>query len=372
MFNRNGIKALMERYGGDATRVADYLESRLILEAGNHRRITVEEFSLREIAEGLGGNMAPDTQMFSESVTASQFQTLVGVLLSTIAMKAYNAATTIADKLVTKFPSTLESDKIPGGALTGNLESIGENKPYPHTSDISEKYVTIGHDKRGLILDITDEAVRFDRTGIVMREATRLGTRMALDRETRIIKTILDITSFKAWRPSGSQTDVFQNAQGDGVHDLDNLVTNKLENFTDVEAAHLLLKLMQDDNGDYIRVEPKILLVPEALTLTATRIIKNVVMPGGANMERNPFADRFEIVSSPLLDAQSPVEWYLGDFKEQFLEKVVIAPQVMTRRMGDNNDDAWNTDVVASYKVRYDTMPGATDYRFVVKSSGTV
>ena len=110
--------------------------------------------------------------------------------------------------------------------------------------------------------------------------------------------------------------------------------------------------------------------LPVTLEITAIRIINNEVLAGGTNNERNPMANKFKILSHPLLDDQSTTAWYLGDFKKNFREKVIIPPQVLTRRMGDNNEDAWRKDIVASVKVRYDSQVGAVDYRYVGKSTG--
>jgi hypothetical protein len=373
IFNRKQIREAYGKAEKDATLMAREIDRRLQLKEDDAEHLRPDNFSLKEIAEGLGGNTMPgsDEAIFSEAVTASQFSTLVGTLLSTQVMKAYNEAAKVADQLVTKFQSTQEVDRVPGAYLTGTLEDVSEGAEYPHTADVEEKYVTIGHGKRGLILDVTDEAVRFDRTGLVMDRATQLGRRMARDRESRIISVIQDLAGYSAWYPSGSTSALYANAAGAGnTHAYDNLVTDVLADYTDLNALYLLLRLMKDENADPINVMPTTLLVPVTLEITATRIINNEVLPGGTNNERNPFANRFGIISTPDLDNESTTAWYLGDFKSAFKEKVVIPPQVMRRRYGDNNEDAWRRDIVASFKVRYDSQVRAVDYVYVGKSTG--
>lgn len=372
MLNRHNVKRFLESYSGNADAAAKEIKRQLNLKEGDKDRLTVEQFSLRELAEGCGIDTSGGECTISEAVTASQFSILVGTLLSTKVMQAYEAAAKVGDLLVSPFNSSLETDTIPGAYLTGDMEDLGENQPYPHLADVAEKSVTMGHGKRGLILDITDEAVRFDRTGLIMKRATDMGEIMALNRETKIMNTIQDITGAKAWRPSGTQADLYQNAQGDGIHDLDNLTTDALADYTDINALYTLLRLMQNDDGKYINVVPKVLLVPVTLEVIAKRVIKNTVLAGAANQEMNPFANQFDILSSPLLDAQSTIIWYLGDFKRQFLEKIVIPMEVRRRSMSDGNDDGWERDILASYKIRYDTSVGAIDYRFVGKSTGAV
>ena len=131
---------------------------------------------------------------------------------------------------------------------------------------------------------------------------------------------------------------------------------------------------MKDDAGDPITIRPKILLVPRALGPTALRAINNQMMPNtsastvGFN-EENPYYKAFKVLVSSYIDAVSNNDWYLGDFKRQFVEKVVFPLQVLTRT-DEQNDLAWERDLVAQYKVRRASKFGATDYRFVVKSTG--
>lgn len=373
ILNRHAIRGMWEACHHDANLMCEQIKARFHLDEGEDKALRPANFNLRQLAEGMGANVDPasDGPLFQEAVTASQFNTIVGTLLSKVVMDAYEPYTKIVDELVTKFTSVLETDKIPGTYLTGDLDDVHEHGEYPHLADIAEKYVEIGHQKRGLILDITDEAVRFDRTNTIMDRANQMGERMGRDREERIMSVIQDITGFKAWYPSGTETDLYQNAQGAGdAHEYDNLVADVLSDYTDVNALYLLLRLMKDDNGDNIRIVPKTLLVPVTLEITAIRIINNEVLAGGTNNERNPMANKFKILSHPLLDDQSTTAWYLGDFKKNFREKVIIPPQVLTRRMGDNNEDAWRKDIVASVKVRYDSKVGAVDYRYVGKSTG--
>lgn len=372
ILNRHKIRMLREACKNNTAVMVSEIEKRLKLDVDDPKHLTPRNFNFGEIAVGLGGDIAhySDTPIFSEAVTASQFSTIVATLLSKIVMDAYTEDSKIGDLLVTKFTSTQETDKVPGGYLEGGLADVNEHGEYPHIGDVQEKYVEIGHQKRGMIIDVTDEAVRFDRTGIVMDRAAQLGRRMARDRELRILNTVQDITSYKAWYPSGSNEDLYADALGSATHTYDNLVTDVLADYTDVSALYNLLRLMKDENADPIRIDPKILLVPVALEITANRIIVNDVLPGGTNNERNPFANRFKVLASQDLDAQSSTAWYLGDFKKQFKEKVVIPPQVARRRYGDNNEDAWRRDIVASYKVRYDCSYGAVDYCYVGKSTG--
>jgi hypothetical protein len=327
---------------------------------GEKPELTPEDFSLREL---------------HEAVDVSTFSIITGSLVSTKVMEAYTAAAKIGDRLVSSFNSGQLIDKVPGVHTTGLLDDITSGGNYPHSGGAAETYVTITGNKRGAILDVDEDAVKFDQTGLILRRASEFGTAAGVDREKRILYTIQDATvggkNYYAWYPSGSRT-VLYSTSTTAPHNNSNLVTNKLVDFTDLEAADLALGSMKDDNDESIDIVAKILLVPRALKVTGLRLINNTVMPGGGNNEANPFNGAVEVIASGLLNDVSTVCWYWGDFQRQYAEKVVYPIQVLSRTMSDNNSDAWERDVIASYKVRHYTQVGAVDHRCVVKSNGTV
>jgi hypothetical protein len=319
---------------------------------------------------------------FCEAVDVTQFPVLTSTLIEKKVIDAFNAFPKIGDQLVTPFQSKLQVSKIPGADLSSNLRDVEPGMPYHHDADIAEKYVQIEGKKRGDILDITEEAIMFDQTGLVMREAARFGEQAAIDREKKILYTIQDATvnnvNYYAYYPSGTRVAIYSGTVA-VTHPYSNLIDHRLQHWTDLDAAKTQFTTMRDARGEPIFVMPQILLVPKALETIAERLIMNALLPaarigqtvpGDSPMEANPFANKYKVLSSPYLDIVSTAYWYLGDFKKQFLEKVVYPIQVLTRK-DTKNDYAWERDIVAQYKIRYYTQPGAVDYKYVVKSRGT-
>lgn len=319
---------------------------------------------------------------FCEAVDVTQFTILTKTLIEKQVMDAFNAFPKIGDQLVTPFQSNLELSRIPGADLKSFMRDIEPGMPYHHDADIEEKWVTIEGKKRGDILDITDEAIRFDQTGLIMRRASQFGERAAIDREKKILYNIQDATvgnvNYYSYRPSGVRVALYSGAVAN-THPYSNLHDHRLQHWTDLDAAKTMFSTMRDAAGEPIFVIPQILLVPMAQETMAERLIKNAMMPasrlgidrpGDSPNEANPFANKYKILSSPYLDVVSTAYWYLGDFKKQFVEKVVYPIQVLTRT-DSKNDYAWERDIKAQYKVRYYSEPGAVDYKYVVKSRGT-
>jgi hypothetical protein len=311
-----------------------------------------------------------------EAVHPSAFPLVTKKLLSKKIMGAYTMADTIGDQLTETFTSNLIIDRIPGFSTGGNIEAVLPGANYQHTGVVEEKWVQIVGQKYGKILDITWEAIKFDQTGQILRRAGMIGKDAAIYREKMIMNTIQDIAGYYAWYVGSADAEsvtrtALYSTSTTAPHRTSNQVTNALVNHTDINAAVILLGLMVDEKGDPIVVNPKTLLVPVALEMVARSIYNSTVLIGGANSQPNPFAGKFAPLSSPYLDAQSSIIWYLGDFASQFVWKEVIPLQVLTRK-DEKNEPAWERDVVAQYKVRFYGDCKATDYCHVVKSTGAV
>ena len=364
------LKSLHEQCHGNAETMAEALRLRMDADwckAKGKPLLKPEDWSIKELYD------------FCEAVDVTQFPVLTATLIEKKVMAGYEDAKMILDQLVTPFNSSLQISKIPGAYSEGTLHDIEPGDPYQHDGDVTEKYVQIEGKKRGSILDVTMEAIKFDQTGLILMRADKFGRHASIDREKRGLYTILDITTggvnYYAWYPSGTRTALYAGATAGGAHAQSNLIAHALQNWTDIDAGYSQLGLMQDDNGDPIFNTAKILLVPLGKETTAKRLISNTLMPasrstGDSALEANPWANRFTVLSSPLLDAISATQWYMGDFKKQFVEKIVMPLEVLTRK-DNKNDPAWERDIVAQYKIRHYTQVGALDYRHVIKSLGT-
>lgn len=327
-----------------------------------------------------GPQMRPEDFSFLEifeAVPPSAFPILTGKVLSNKVMQAYQTAPTIHENLVETLPSKMQIDRIPGAGRTGSLKQVNPGQNYQHTGFVEEKWVQVEGAKYGEILDLTEEIIMFDQVGLVLRRAGQIGEDAKMFKERQIVNGVQDIAGYKCWYPNNTaetvaNADLYQNAQGAGdVHEYDNLVTNALTDIDDIDDARYLLSMAKDDKGDPIVVNPRQLLVPAKLELLAHRLINGPTIKGQYNHEKNPFQGAFQVIASPLLDVNSVTAWYLGDFKRQFVWKEVIPIQVLTRT-DTKNDAAWERDIKAQYKIRLYGTCGATDYRHVVKSDGTV
>ncbi|MBS3741523.1 MAG: hypothetical protein KGY74_05330 [Candidatus Cloacimonetes bacterium] len=346
---------------------------KLIENAGSNDILRAQNFNkkINDLVENNKLNRSDiSIRDLDEAVNTTIFSIIMGNLLSKEFFATFEKESGIGLELISKLPSNLKTDEIPGVFTESSIKEVTEGEGYHHTGMIKERYVKVGAVKYGEILDITEESIRNDQTGLILLEARNYGETLAQHLEEHIMKVIQDATS--AWYPSGTQTTLYSNTAS-GAHFKDNLITNALEDYTDLDAAKILIGKMtvSANNDSPINVRPNVLLVPLALETKAQRLIGSSSLPGAANDEANPYKNRYDVKSSVYLDSQSATAWYLGNFKKQYVYKEVIPPQLLVRN-DEKNPAAWERDVKYQFKIRYKGKAAARDFRAVVKSDGSV
>lgn len=64
---------------------------------------------------------------------------------------------------------------------------------------------------------------------------------------------------------------------------------------------------------DILNIEPKYLVTPSAIKNTAAAVVKSIADPANTNSNvHNPFTNALELITEPLLDANSTTAWYLA------------------------------------------------------------
>jgi hypothetical protein len=320
------------------------------------------------------------------------FQTITGALISRRVIDAYNQTDGfIGDQLVTVEPSAVKNEKIAGFTALQGPKEVLEGMPYEEAS-FGDKYVTTVESKKGRILSITEEAIHFDQTGELLRRAARIGEATRLEREKTIVRGVVDAdyaaSTSGVYRPNGTLEPLYPtNGSNYNYVGAGNTASGSpynaavaLEDWTDIDFIRRYhATQVKDDRhgpetGEPIVWMPRILLVPKAKELTALRIVTatSIIMATGDDTQRtefrNPFGGVYTVLASPFLDALSADDWYLGDFRRQFIWKEIWPVQVF--RQTRDGDADFDRDVVARYKVRYYGGINALDEKYVVKVDG--
>lgn len=333
----------------------------------------------RELVESFNPNNLTQINLMeaADVVSTTHFANITGQIVYSRVLDSFDDPQFLGERLTEKINSEFESEKIPGiGGIGDAAESIGEGNPYPNAG-MSERWIdTPRTTKHGLIVEVTKEAVFYDRTGLVLRRAGEVGRWLGLKKEKRILDTVLGITT--SYRVNGGAAQAtYGDTHTNGTFD-NLLASTALVDWTDVEAALLLFDAMTDPNtGEPIDVVPNQIIVPSALKMTAARILSATQVRYGApgsttNVTQtdspNPLANQnFEVLSSQYVKdrTSSDTTWYIGDFKRAFAY-IENWPLVVVQAP-DNNEAEFTRDVVARFKASEKGEPAVLEPRRAAK-----
>ncbi|MBW3600566.1 MAG: Mu-like prophage major head subunit gpT family protein, partial [Planctomycetes bacterium] len=292
-------RQLKRFYDLDPRRTCDEL-----LEGVQQGHLRVEELSLRGLFEALVEDGRKLVQLLDPrqsggtslveaagAVDTSAFSNITGQIVYSKALESFRDPAFLWPQLVETVPTQLSGEKIPGiGRIGDQAETIGEGQPYP-LAGLSEEYVeTPETAKRGFIVPVTKEAIFFDRTGLVLRRAAEVARWLGVNKEKRVLDVVLGVEN--PYKRNGVENDTYLSS-GDWVNIK---ATNALEDWTDIEAAELLLDGMSDPNtGEPIAIMPDTLIVPTALKHTARRIVRAVSI---AHVDNTAAADTVRTTST--------------------------------------------------------------------------
>ena len=350
------------------------------------------DFSLRQLFENfvpdgrelvglydprMQGSM--DLRETASVVSSSQFAKISGQLLYNAVLEQYQQEESIFVPIIPTVSTQFNGERIPGISNIGDEALVvDEGRPYPKAG-VSQTYIdTPTTTKRGLIVEVTKEAIFFDRTGILEEQCRKVGEALGLNKEKRAIDCIVDenVTDHRYnWRG----TIIATYGDNSGSHSWDNLeASNALVDWTDIDAAERLFSGMLDpETGEPISINPSHLIVTRQLLYTARRIVNaseiTVTTPGYAT-SGNPTETRtanpiqnYTIVSSNQLAARMATDtsWFLGDprkafrYMENWPLTVVQAPA--------NNEAEFTSDVVMRFKASERGAYATIDPRYMVK-----
>ncbi|GAB4159743.1 MAG: hypothetical protein Tsb009_37050 [Planctomycetaceae bacterium] len=371
----------------------------------NEKKLSVDDFSYHELADACG--VLSELRRIRESTPASShvgellnesnpgvgtnlFQVVTGELIGRKVIEGYeDDSGFVGDRLVTVMPSGVRNQKIAGFKALAGPSEVPEGHPYEE-STFEEKYVTTEETKQGRILSINEELIAFDQTGEINRRAMALGFYLRQERERTIIRAVTDADSSSGkyvYRPNGTGQQLYKtdgsnrNWVGAGNTTSTNYATAvPLVDWTDVEEVlSYRATEVKDDRIDGtsrpIVMPVKQILVPENLRGTARSVINSTEISVTSDAQETKFANPIhnlaEVLSSPFIDEQGGQalnDWYIGDFKRQFVWTEIWPMQTFLQRA--DSDSGFDRDVVLRVKVRYYGGISAVDTVFVTKVDG--
>jgi len=386
--------------------------NRHLTEALENKDLSPSDFDFSEIAEATlgrefihackpGGENGDVTRILrikeeGDALDSTAFLNITQRVISQQIMDAFLMESNIAASLVSLETNVnVKNERRPGITSIGDEgEAINEGMPYPRQT-IGEKYQDFGDNrKRGLIVPITKECLFFvGQSGEILRQASRVGEWLGVNKDKRIWNVILGITNnynyngvaYTTYNTAAVTAGTPALAMGPA-----NIHPYRLLDWTDIDAAERWFDLMVDpDNGEAIEIGGTSIIVMPARWANARRILNATTVWHGeldtnqrgaiANtLGDNPLAGYTLVPKSRraykiLVDSNDfgcPSEvWLMGNFKKAFVYRENWPVQVTQAPL--NSTAEFEQDIVAQYKASERGGAHVLRPHYVVISSGT-
>lgn len=361
-------KLLRESFKAKEVRPHDFDFGRLFEECFGQHAFRV----CRDAAKSVDPDISIVRTMEAAGATSTAaFSNISGQIVYSAIMDKYESEEYVFTKLIPVVPTKLNGEKIAGITRIGDEAlQVEEGGEFPLVG-VSETYIhTPTTVKRGLRVALTKEAIFFDRTGVLLDRAGEGGEFLGLNKEKRAIDCVIDENAGAVSAMQGGHryhwrdTSIATYGDNSGTHTWDNLAaSNGLVDWTDVEAAWLLLKAMTDpDTGEPTNFMPKHLVCTPQNQWTAMRIkratnvrthVSGYATTGNlVEMEApSPIPFEFDILSSQQLAARlaTDTNWFLGDIGKAFRYMENWPMQIL--QAPPNSEDEFKRDIITQFRV---------------------
>lgn len=351
-----------------------------VFEYNGHKDVSIHNFF-----EDVEGMDVTESQRVKEAVTTGAIPTIIGTVLEKSFIEAYNYHSapymSLVKELDWKGTDTTKAT-IPGMQAVSDFKARPEGTPY-FESGLKEKYAEIAMKDFGRIINVTWEAVVSDQTGLLLERAQSLGEAGAAHRNKMIVQTIemvaarstMGETATAGCVLNGStltQANVYNTTHaavtGTDLQVNANLLsTNKALDYDGLKEAFGLARIMKDEKGEFINVNPTTLLVYSTSFVDAWNLMNTQIgQPGSSDANANFFLRRFSIVDTPYLSDTN--SWYLGEFPKQVVWMWVDRPKALTET--ESAHAFFTSKVLRSWRFSYHGGGGMRDYRYIIRSAG--
>ncbi len=362
-------------------------------EALSQGQLRPEDFSLRDLAEGLIPDGHEWVRMLdprntrslsvveaADGVDVTAFLNVTGQVIYAKILDSYTQEAFVVSRLVDTISTRLDGEKIPGAAGIGDQATeVPPGMPYPHVG-FGEDYIeTPSTTKRGLIVPVTKEAIFFDRTHLILNRAAEVGEVLGLSKEKRLIDLVIGKSNNYRW--NGTTYDTYQAA----APWKNTLADNELVDWTSVDSAEQLFADILDPNtNEPVLVEPNTVLVMPAYRHAAFRVFnaREITYTAAASttttVSANPLT-RYRVVDSRLayrriIASGEPAEdakqwWFLGDFRKAFAYMENWPITVTQSPVGSEAD--FNQDILVRFKASERGAAAVINPRYIVRSTGS-
>lgn len=317
-----------------------------LFEAKNGRRITLEEAS-----------------------TTGEFPVILRDGIRSIAFAAYAAQPTTYADWCDVIPSDKQAEDWVEENTIGELPIVGENNPFPEAHQDLDRTFQIKNNKRGLIISVTEEMIRFNKTNLIRDQAMKLGRSAANTREQAAMSVI-------------NTTANYTRTTANGDNDIGNNTATTTFSATGLNTALSTLRTMKDrKSGSYLGIYPDTLIIGPLLEMAAKQLLLSPTLqiPGTGNNALpgpygtgsvNPFRGLVnQIIVAPRF--ATSYQWCLMAAKRAVTFQVVDDLQILQESVGQIQHEGYFKYDNVRYRVRDWWGVGMLNDRFAFYSNST-
>lgn len=285
------------------------------------------------------------TEAATGEVSTANFPDLLRLGVQFDLLAGFMAMTTVYERLVRMKPSSKQQEEYQDDAGIGLPPIVTEGMSYPESTLAVGGGKIIRNYKRGNIIKVTEEMMRFDQTGKIRETAEMMGRAHRLGREQAVMDVITTTTKYN----------VLNNNDQAG----NNTQTLTFSPVSLNTAIALMMTQRDKQSGSILGVVPQILLIGPLLERFARNLISSTsVQRVGGNTTNdvygtgtgNPF---FGIVNQIIVSPQfgASYQWALID-PSRFLYFQEVEPLQVLVEGGTMQNESWVTRDLIRYKSR--------------------
>jgi hypothetical protein len=260
----------------------------------------VSTVDAKQLFEGIRRNGKRIT--LEEASTTGEFPVILRDGIRSIVFDSYAGQPTTWQEWAMQMPSDKPAEDWVEESQIGELPVVSENTPYTEFKQDLDRTLQIKNYKRGGIISVTEEMIRFNRLNILKRQAEKLGRAAANTR---------DQACYSVAFATGNYTRT--TAAGD--NDIGNNTAAAIFGPSTLATAFATIRTMKDrKSGVYLGIEPDTLIVHSNLEFFAKQLLLS------------PSLQAF--VQKPVVDA--PYGQGTANPFKGLIKQIIVSPRVAT------------------------------------------
>ena len=326
------------------------------------------------------------------AVTSSLFPKITQQLIFSEVRRQFDVEANTLTPIVPTVQSDIKGTEVVPSITSvdpDDLEVVNEGEPYPRVG-VTEEYFTLpAKTKNGGVIELTREAIRFDRTNMLVDQARAIGAALGAKKENALIDALIGQTNNYSRNGTSSNTYLTSGAY------VNNQSSLPLGDWTDIDTAlQLFAGILDPTTSEPLAgaMNPRHLVVMPYKRMTAGRILTASGARSAENAsagtrseetlnDQNPLAELgLRLVSSNRIyrrvlagpegtAATAREGWFLGNLDELLAWYECWPLQVLMQ--GRDSEASFDRDIDMKFKATYFGVAAVREPRKMLRLEST-